>query len=251
MRLTDLTIEPKGEKGRAFTAKMVAFVRADALWREGGGRGDNTVRPVWAMLAGSQDELRPFMANLRMGRPAASGRHRKFEFIKSVRWRVIHQREPEGVLATIYHPDLFEPDPGMVDPDRIDFVVMVDQEWASAQVCDHERARAYMAKVGLDDRALEYLPLAPLVALYLDRRTRCPIVNDELFYFHVLVNALACGIAHKVQEGGRYLPYGTAFGAGQEGLDNLAATAVVWSCDHLRFGEFLAEQVTTFYALGV
>jgi hypothetical protein len=253
--LSNIIIEPKGEKGRVFQAKLVSFIRADNLTPES--NSNKIIRPVWAMFAGSQDELRPFMANLRLGRVAKESNRSSFEFLKSIRWKIIYQKEPEGVLATIYHPELFEMDPGMVDPKRIDFVILVDQEWKSKQDINIDKAKEYLVKVNGSDDLLTFLPIAPLFALYLDRRTRCPLINDELFYFHLLLMALKNNLASIVPSGGHYLySYSKEFvspyhGCGHEGLERLNSESLTVSCNQSDFETFLAEQVLVFYNLGL
>lgn len=230
--MQDYIIQPEtGKKGRSFSAKCTALVVADTLWSSGSG---DTIRPIWAQFVGTDSELRPFATNLKLGRKAEpSNGHKhsnaeRLEFIKSAQYQVAWQREAEGSIVTLFHPDLFRLDPGMVDPEGAKFVMLVPYWWNDAQTLDVEDARA------------------SLFAAYLDRRTRCPLVADVAFYRRLLAAALDEGFAHS--PGDRKIEYarGTfqASGLDDAGLDS----AISFSAPHDRLEEFLAEQVSEHFA---
>ncbi len=214
-----ITIQPKTDsgKGRSFSSHLLAYIAADALW-DGGGASD--IRPVWAVVASGDQELRPFLANWTRGRRAEeAGRHGdRFEILKSAGYATDVQRFPEGSIATVYLPDLFRADPGMVDPKVVRFVMLPGQGWAAAQtLADRERIVAYGRT--LDRRLYELpaaiapdddgegppdpdpidalLPHAFLFAVYLDRRTRCPLVADGRFYLQLMASFLREGAAQR------------------------------------------------------
>lgn len=196
-------IEPKSEgKGRTFHALMLASVEADLLWS--GGQSDN-MRPIWAMFAGSQQELRAFMANLATGRFAVvdrngyrSGKQDRIEFLRSARYQTIWQREDEGCVATMYLPDLFKLDPGMVNPAGVGFVLLPTQEWHARQSIDTAPLARHLERcgaAGTPEWAAEWGVTAHLFAAYLDRRTRCPLVADGRFYIQLMAACLQNGLA--------------------------------------------------------
>ena len=142
--MRDVRIEPKDEgKGRTFRATLLASVEADSMW-EGGLTGTDDARPVWAMFAASDAELRPFQANLATGRKIIVGkegshyrrRSDKIELLKTAGYQYTWQREAEGSILTACMMDLFRRDPGMVDPTGACFVVMPTEAWLASQKVD-------------------------------------------------------------------------------------------------------------------
>jgi hypothetical protein len=222
-------------KGRAFRALSVATVMADALWEMGvdSGTGRNARkhdRPVYAVFAGSEGELRPFVANLLTGRPAvpsvSSGYRRRgsdagYEFMKSVGYKVSWQRHEEGSFATVYLPDLVALDPGMVDPKGIKFVVIPGEEylrreaekmpvddivkyaWHLPVVKDANEPekdwRGHVVSGCVEPLSADVLsgmvPLSYLFSLYLSNRSRAPMPPDGRFYLQLLLACLKQGLA--------------------------------------------------------
>ena len=142
--MRDVRIEPKDEgKGRTFRATLLASVEADSMW-EGGLTGTDDARPVWAMFAASDAELRPFQANLATGRKIIVGkegshyrrRSDKIELLKTAGYQYTWQREAEGSILTACMMDLFRRDPGMVDPTGACFVVMPTEAWLASPKVD-------------------------------------------------------------------------------------------------------------------
>lgn len=272
--MEDYVIAPKdGGKGRSFSATCVAVVTADSLWETAG----NTIRPVWAMFATSEAELKPFMANLRLGRKAEKasnvnqrrGDDERLEFLKSAGYQVTWQRAEEGTIATIFYPELFRLDPGMVDPSGLKFVLLVPTDWANSQTVDVASAVQHVRMMApqLDtDLLASLVPTAYLFAAFLDRRTRCPLVADGRFYLQLLVASLHCGFATFPGRNVRYNPdrgewghhpqhrFNLEIGGDSYSRENIEAIgfqhAIAVLAKHEAFEAFLAEQVTLFFDRG-
>lgn len=264
--MRDVIIAPQQEgKGRTFRATLLASVEADLMWEAGRAAGD-TERPIWAMFAGSDQELRSFVANLRVGRRAvypkkandySRGKEDRMEFLKSAGFRQIWQREEEGSLVTLCHPDLFLADPGMVDPKVISFVLLPSRAWHAAQKVDVapvvSHLRRYGYKVPTDEQLAEWAVTAYLFAVYLDRRTRGPLVADGRFYAQLMLRCLQDGLAtfSRTSEYGeqpfgvhpkwRYIERNTT----QVGL----LPGISYNSSHEALEELLAQEVDKFFTL--
>ncbi len=206
-----------GEKGRAMHGHVLAYITADGV---NGGNTEN-LRPVFACVASSEAQIRPLIANLRMGKKAVflhdnpTSREGKLEFLKSFKIGCSYQRCPSGVVATLVAPDVFTRNPGMVDPSGINFIlapessVLQGLKWDRKLAMDAVQAffnhlcgieknrqaefdREFNEKYGYgSSRAwvapdfhhefMEYLDHTPLFAAYLDSRTRCPLIDDLRF----------------------------------------------------------------------
>ena len=243
----------------------MAVVIANSLFEEGS--LGSTVRPVWAMFAGTETELRPFAVNLKLGRKSEPvtdrygkiGDKERFEFLKSVGFGLSWQRESEGALVTLYHPELFRLDPGMVDPAGAKFILLVPSYWAKSQEVDVDTLTAYAMTLGypLEETFLMSLaPTAYLFAAYLDRRTRCPLVADGRFYMQLLLSALDKGLAsfpgndlkydswHSSESWG----YHSRFGFRAKWLDHVGIEqAICFNAEHPTLEAFLAKEVESFF----
>ena len=263
-RMRETIIEPQVEgKGRSFKALCLASVEADLLW-SGGQTETLELRPVWAMFAGSEQELRPFMANLRTGRRldmGSSSYRRKADrmtFLRSAGYTVTWQREPEGSVATVYLSDLFEMDPGMIDPEGAAFLLLPTVAWASAQKIDIapliQHVKPLIKGYNLSDEYLaEMVPSAFLFAAYLDRRTRCPILADGRFYLQLMLACLAQGLA-SLPSDDLYNLYRSEFGVhkrfGIKTTDTESvglSRGIAFKASHAEIELLLAEQVTLFF----
>ncbi len=151
-----LTIAPQQEgKGRSFTATLLSYVTADRLW-SGGGTSTDTNRPVWIMYAASEGEASPFTANLRLGRKALMGEKSSYsrkkspcvELLKSAGYAFSTQRFSEGSVVTAYLPELFNLDPGMVDPKGASFIVLPSKEWQDTQNLDIRACVQHAVAIG-------------------------------------------------------------------------------------------------------
>ncbi len=256
-------------KGRTFRALCLATVEADGLWSGGYSAGD-TIRPVWAMFCGSDGELRPFMANLQTGRKGefpkgGFGRKGgdKIEILKSAKFQAAWQKETEGSIATTFLPDLFRLDPGMVDPNGINFVLLPTVEWAKSQTLDVApiiehglrvlNMREWKRQIGLD----VLVPIGYLFAAYLDRRTRCPLLADGRFYLQILLASLDQGLASLSCEAQRSSYYhredpenwgkSPRLGFREIGTSDVGMLpGIAFSSNHSDIEKLLAEQATLF-----
>lgn len=258
---TRLSILPKGDKGRVFSAELLAHAEADSLW-ENGGTGDGH-RPIWMVIAATEQEMRSFLANFLAGRPAVMGNsHRKsasdkIEVLRSSGFAYHSRRLGGGMVTTIYLPDLFRLDPGMVDTAGVKFVVLPPKAWVVAQKFDITQARERLLSLAnldlatiaqnealsgiLDDDQLHVLLAeGSLLLAYLDRRCRYPIPFDPIFGAWLLITSQVHRLMSRPD--GRYgsrrdmyriegaenvnvLP-GFAFGASHEALGQLLSTEV-------------------------
>lgn len=141
-----LTIEPKGEKGRAFGAECLSYATADGLWSE---TQTTHKRPIWATFAGPSEALRAFGENLRLGHVArhnvnayASRGDTRFEFLRSVPYRWWTRPLPAGgSMLSVAHTSLLS---WRVPPEeslRYRFMSLPALSWLEAQRFDLDGAR--------------------------------------------------------------------------------------------------------------
>jgi hypothetical protein len=252
--------ENSARKGRSFRAVCLATIEADTLWGE---TITDDTRPVLAVFAGSDQEMRPFQANLRMGRKANiinAGRNSyrkktdRMEFLRSVDYEYTWQREAEGSILTVRLSELFMLDPGMVDPWGAKFIVLPSSTWAAEQTIDPTPAVMHVRGLGFKGIEHEQLtalvPLAALFAVYLDRRTRCPIVMDERFYLQLFCASLGQGLASFAWDGRYSEDFGVnkSFKFSQDTDDvGCFAKGVAFKANHEQIETLLAEQTTYFF----
>lgn len=273
---TILTIESDsrpGHKSRSFRATLLGHLVAPALW--GGGSTDTkATRPVWAVIAASAGAAGPFLMNAKMGKKAHTDRE-CYEWLRSAGYVHALQKTDAGVLATIYLPDLFRQDPGMVDPQGVTFVALPSAAFLAEQArrIDVEAAVQHVAAIttpstfGISpdrwnapvgekeyakqrDLLRDLAPLAPLFALYLDRRTRCPILPDTRFQLQVFVRFLKDKRASLRAEGS----YNDSFGQVRSMLrgdlpEELGyGTPVACRASHEDVEQILADETEAFFA---
>jgi len=240
-----LTIEPKSDpgksaagrrsrrqapKGRAFSANLLALLCADHFLDPGEGE---TLRPIFAMFAGAEQELASFVANLRGGRKAriTDGRvthgvryQQDLEFQRSARFRYASQPidldGQRSTVTTAYLPEASLFDPPLIPPEGPAFVLYTPTWWTRAQEDalaahpDRDRiTRAILARgeaLGLNGRspfggpwsAAEQVEIALLGARFagcLDHYTHKPIPKELDFFLHLYLAALAAGVAGLAQ----------------------------------------------------
>lgn len=242
--MKDLVIQQQKEgKGRSFRATLVSYVEITRV----SPRSNDAKRPVFMAVAGTENELRPFVANLRTGKKAECGYkgRDRYEILKSAGYQCTWQRSAKGSLVTLFAPDLFSLDPGMVDPKGVQFCVMPGQDWtkdSDVEVPD------FVPK----DRVEAVRRLAPLVIAYLDRRTRCPLVPDPVFYVSLLADALNEGLACFPNRGGYYPGWGEAKGFDAEGIEDLGMhEPLFFAASHEVLEDFLARHVKAHFERGI
>lgn len=243
-------IQPKQEgKGRIFSAQLLAYVKADMLW-EGGQTNSKAIRPIFMVFAASEGEIRPFTANARMGRTMLCDRPKEqFELLRSAEYSFSTQRFSEGSVVTAYLPELFDLDPGMVDPRGASFVVLPPATLPLVEV-DSVLKHLRLVEPGIKEEfALHVAHIAPLFMAYLDRRTRAPLLRDARFYAQVLLAFLRCGGAcmsgnHSAYTSSKY--HGYYFES--EGLVNIGyLRGVCFRANHDTIERVLAEEVSVFF----
>lgn len=284
----ELVIAQKTEgKGRAFRAVRLDVVSADLLW-DLGTKSDKRERPIYATFAASVGEIQPFVTNLLCGRPAVPtavghsyrrrGSDAGYEFMRSATYKVFYERHDEGVVATVYLPELLDLDPGMVDPDGIKFVVLPGATYLAKESPPASEVQEIVAyakhlpvvqtvntpprdyrghierdwEEPLSDAVLaEMVPLAYLHALYLSNRSRAPIPPDGRFYLQMLLGFLKRGIASWST---------TEYGHGSDGFGrnkqykftedcaSSLAPGIAFMAKHDEVEASLAEECETYYA---
>lgn len=263
----ELIIAPQTEgKSRSFRATLLASVEADSVW-EGGQTATDNQRPVWAMFASSENELRPFVANLVSGRKAAYVRQDsrwsrkkddRLEILRSAGFKSHWQREAEGSIATVLLPDLFQIDPGMVDPKGASFILLPTKASLAEHTIDVAPSVQHMKRFEYpvdDARVAELVPMAYHFCTWLDRRTRQPIYADGRFYMQLMLACLHEGLASFSYDDGKHRWGGQAdkFGRHQHfrfvenGTSDVGlADGIVFKATHDEIDRVLAEQVALF-----
>jgi len=195
----------RGRKGRTFPLTGMGLLART-------GRYSEAQRPTWAAFACEEGALRPILANilggLRIERGGYSGSS-SLEFPRSFGYVSRAQRLGDGVaVATVYIPSFFTLDPGLVDArNDVAFVALPDAGWSERSLLtptDCRRAAEDVLSAGLPSDAPMWLPrtveglaqlvpLAVLVAAYLDRRTRCPLMDTPGFSLLLAIHLLSSG----------------------------------------------------------
>jgi hypothetical protein len=266
-----VTEDEKG-KGRTFSGALFTYVCADGLWF-GGEANTEIHRPVYAVLGFSTGNAYPFEANLRFGRKMeldkgqhSGGYHRReavprWEFLRSASYTWKRQVYPEGVVLIAYLTELFEYDPGIVDPKELRMVVLPTKQWMDQASADRDAIAlrlAHVQRAGFphrDDSAAHLAAMAPLFMARLNKRAPLPTINDDRFATQVLFAALHCGIASmtkphdytgygykngdKSRPWGRHLLGYVEYGLGASRL----SPGVTMRATHETLQGFLAEQV--------
>jgi hypothetical protein len=258
-----LTIETgEGGKGRSFSATVLAYATASALWDGGAAEA---IRPVFLQLACSEAEARPVLANLQAGRKATMrgedcvSKGDRVELLKSVGYVHRQQRFAEGVILTAYLHELFVFDPGLVDATSVKFVLMPPRARLEAEAArfDRRAVEAHVRRLGCkSEDARLWCWLAPMGALFcaaLARRSPLPIPPDPRFWAQLYCAALAAGIASWGISTRYGNPdrgtFGEAGALGFREVDTAAvglAPGVACWVSHERLEEILAEQVVLF-----
>ena len=202
MSIPSLRIARKGRseeaKSRSFSAWLLGYMTADALWE--GGSGGSPRRPVWLSYFGTEQEVRAVTANLRSGRTAQSG-NLALELPKKAGYRWMPQAVAGGVVMTAYLPALFDLEPVSPFVDEVRFVLAPPRWWLD------EQAAALSADFGADARVAAR---AALFAAYLARRTDRPLVPELRFQVRLYRAAIETGWVEPIATRS-YSPRGFAF----------------------------------------
>lgn len=244
-----IEVNPKSEfaKSRRFSADCLCYVTADHLWETGGNAGDSKDRPVYAVFVGKETTLRPFIANLRLGRKAQQTDRgsRKFEFLKSVPYVYSWQRFQDGNAAiTVFLPELFVLDPGMIDPSWCQFVSLVPTWWAN-QLLDYlpqreiDAVQAHATKLGVQRDVKNEVASAAHFARLLDKRTRLPLVNSLAFSWQLYDRA----VAEMERRSRSSYSYDWAYGCKDAGFEG---DPMRFAMHHDTLDEFLRDEVKKF-----
>ena len=163
-----LTIQPKkpkkakdgkllaAEKSRIFSVHMLGYLAADTLWEVP--ESENRIRPVMIAYFGTDQELQPFNANFRAGRPAAC-RHQGFVLPKSAGHRFATQKTKYATITVAYLPELFDLEPIAVDR-RVTFVFAPPTWWVKEQAAGlFQRKKKVKVKLPYNKKLLQELGL--------------------------------------------------------------------------------------------
>jgi len=125
MGLTTIQIETgKGKKGRSFNATLLAWIDAPTFLQCDTTKG--TERPVFVVYATSVQGHRPFTTNFLAGTVATGLGHRgtKYQILKTGGYGYHSRKTEEMVVTTVFCRSAFQTDPGMVDPEKIRFLLL-------------------------------------------------------------------------------------------------------------------------------
>lgn len=260
-------------KGRQVSGQVLGYLVAGKWWPYGD--GGNNIRPILMVVGSSEAQIRPLVANLKMGKRALLGggyRPEKLEFLKTSKIAVSYQRQPSGVIATLVAPDVFTQNPGMVDPSEIKFILLSDQkvlinlDWNRASAVEvvtayrqhvidsrpkpeydsyYYRSRA-VEEPTPPDLFLHYLDHTPLFGCYLDHRTRCPLIDDIRFLALLLYRCLDSGLAVTPADGYRS-EWGQSHDLKSVGLTKIGFAPVLgFRAQHEEFENILNETTLWF-----
>lgn len=274
--MMQLTIEVqdkiKDNKSRSFSAILLGYIAAP-LW-EGAAADTMNIRPVYLSLAGTETSLRPFLANLKRGAKAllsdtkqgwvSRNDRTNIECLRSAGYETFWHRHGDTAIVTLYLPEVFAVDPGMIDPDRCDFLSMPPLWWCekqsrlladkTAEVIRHAAALGLTSPAGGKDRHIpiekvytneqivELIPMAGHFAMMLDRRTRRPLINDMRFSLQIYIAAFYHGLASV--SGGSSKWSGAFKTSGTDRLGFASGTLVLTT--HKKLDEFLAQQIAIY-----
>lgn len=216
-----LTIQSETGKGRTFSGTILAYATADGLWDGGHSKG---LRPVYLELACSEQEAKPLLANLQIGRKAKvtggdfTSKGEKLELLKSAGYVIPPpQRVRAGVVITAYLAPLFIFDPGVSDAGSVAFVLLPDLKQLEREaarfdgkaIMRHVRKSLELAPkltdgwgkpkdyelTALEQRSATLPAMAALFCGALHRRAHVPQLPDPRFQAQLYVEMLRRGLA--------------------------------------------------------
>ncbi len=273
--MTTYVIQTNTEKGRSFQGACLGMLVATQIapWEE----KSKVIRPIWSVWGTTEGETGPFIANLRLGKVAQADRDKHcIEFMKSsIGLTCIQQVVPGvGTLTTLFFSEFFRQDPGFVDPTHIQFCLLPPKSWLDSQPKDNAQQMIDWAvltkaqerhvppgyyltpqerrQLVADEDLEELIPYAGLFAVYLDMRTRAPMIQDPRFYFQLLISCVSNGFAIRPALPGPYFQDKHLVDAqcASMGLDDLGVgRGLVMHCTHEQFEELLIRETDKFLQL--
>jgi len=154
-RATEMVIEPRNSGGRSFTADLIAHASTKRTWA---GDDADTIRPVWAVFAGPTEQLRAFVANLKLGHQAMTVLPRfdtrgavRLELLRSAGYTQWVRDLPGGGSAvTFVLPQVMSREIPSEPHMRARFACMPSLSWLAAQRHDLATARNVLVRLELD-----------------------------------------------------------------------------------------------------
>lgn len=241
--------------GRVFSALSLGWVSAESIWKQGSS-SDKVFRPIWSVFAGTG--LRPFVANIQRGTKVAmySGSHKqsnRLEYLKSVHYTVDWQFTPYGELATVYQADFFQIDPGIIDPQSVTFAMVLPKDVSQdIKITEKMLLRttnllesvSWTLTSRIELSIPQFIRLAHWFGLYLNGRTRYPLLTDAMFYVTLFHRCLELGYACFVTRDRCDTGWGQnnhRSGAFADGMKHLNQVAVVMHCTHEEVEKLIEE----------
>jgi hypothetical protein len=180
-RFTVEEVEGKGRKRktRKFSVRSLGWLWAPSLWEEPDIQ--DTIVPAWLAFHGTEAESQAFTANVRCGRRFVDEQGSKFVLPKKVRYAMTRTKVADGVVTSLYLPELFNLEPAVPVDEEIRFLFAPCRHWLETQ------ARTLPRELGED--ALDAARGA-LFAAYLDRRLGLPLLADLRFQLRLYRAAL-------------------------------------------------------------
>lgn len=220
--------QTKEGKTRSFEARVVGMtVSHMASWIKTG--DDRIVQPASVVMLGDDASVRAVVANLRTGRRCwLTDRKRNTTRNKQpypsldltgTKYHYLFQQFDEGTICHVYSVDLYNQDPGMIDPDDIQFIAPVPKQWAAEQNVDpilatwakNEFAKLckpqdLKSEIEWESIANSIVECAAMTCVYLDRRTRIPILPDLRFQVRLFLECMTVGLCRYPEQiiQGRY-----------------------------------------------
>jgi len=265
-----LRIEPSSGKGRCFQGSLVGYIDAPTLY-DSARNANRNIRPVLLAVAATKAQSRPFVSNLQLGagakvarNPSGSGglsEGRVIEVLRSGGFAAIHQDLGTVVASTLFLPDLFVRDPGMVDPSQIGFIVAppadslppVDPVLVAWAMKAQPKANKHGKALPKPEDAARVAPYVQTFFAMLDRRTRAPIPPDPRFRMQFLMACLREGLAGFLPEVTDYREKSWGSYAGEVCVHNAAGMGLrhvlAMRASHEAFTDGLVEEVGRFAKL--
>lgn len=170
-------IDVKTEKdGRAFTCYLLGYCTYGDVF-------SNKMRPAFAVIATTKGSHGPIIANLRDGVPLKGTRYsdkKKWEFLKTAGYKYAHQTCGNGIISTIYLPNLVNRSPGIVSED-VEFLCLPAKD--QIKLTDPPQWFNFSAH---GPACKEFASLSRLMCAMLDTRIPYPIPKSQTVRTHLL-----------------------------------------------------------------